>query len=137
MANTGAGLTGRDTIWPAFAKLIPASPWIGIGATGISAGEDRVAISVDAHNIFLDEIVRFGLVGFVVLLAFLGILAVASFQAANGGFAMGAAVLTTYLVASLTDVQNDWLQLGYHSVIVLLGAVAAAGWVHEHRRAVS
>lgn len=129
MLVTGAGLTGRDTIWPAFARLIPQSPIIGIGATGIRDEGGKVALSGDAHNIVLDEIIRFGVVGSIVLFAFFAVVVWLSFAAANRGFTLGSAIIATYLVASLTDVQNSWLELSYHSFLVLLGALAAGLWL--------
>lgn len=129
MLVTGAGLTGRGTIWPEFARLIPESPVIGIGYTGIANEGGRVALSGDAHNILLDEVVRFGIVGFLALTAFLAIVVWLSFRAANHGFTLGAAVFATYFVASLTDVQNGWLDLSYHSFLIVMGALAAGLWL--------
>jgi O-antigen ligase len=131
MTITGAGLTGRQTIWPAFWELIPQSPLIGVGATGILEAGGVAAFRVDAHNIFLDELVRFGVVGLIVMVTALAIGTVITYRAASRGFAAGAAIVTAYLVASLTDIQNDWIQLYYHSVFVILSVVAAGQWLGE------
>jgi O-antigen ligase len=133
MLATGAGLTGRQTIWPEFARLIPESPVIGIGYTGIRNEGGLVALSGDAHNILLDEMVRFGIVGFLALMAFLAIVVWLSFRAANQGFTLGAAVFATYFVASLTDVQNGWLDLSYHSFLIVMGALAAGVWLSDRK----
>lgn len=134
-ALTGAGLTGRDTtIWPAFADLIPDSPFIGIGASGIQEAGGTVAISGDAHNLFLDQLVRYGAIGLLVLVFFGAIVAITSFRAANKGFTLPAAVLTVYVIASQTDIQNDWLSFSYQSLIVITGSLLAAQWLDSRPR---
>jgi O-antigen ligase len=130
---TGAGLTGRQNIWPAFVRLIPQSPWIGVGGSGIAKGEYIVAFREDAHNIFLDDLVRNGVLGFVFQMAVLGLGFVLCFIAASRGFAAPAAVLAVYLVASLTDVVNDWIQLSYAVVLILIGVTSAGTWLEDHQ----
>ena len=134
-ALTGAGLTGRDTtIWPAFVELIPTSPWVGIGASGIQQAGGTAAISGDAHNLFLDQLVRYGAVGLLVLLVFGAVITITNFRAANRGFTMPAGILTVYLIASQTDIQNDWLSFSYQSIIVIAGALLAAQWLDSEGR---
>lgn len=133
MLVTGAGLTGRQRIWPEFARLIPESAVIGIGYSGIRDEGGLVALSGDAHNILLDEVVRFGMVGFLAMATFLAWVAWLSFRAANRGFTLGAAVFATYIVASMTDVQNSWMELSYHSFLIVMGALAAGVWLNERR----
>lgn len=137
-ALTGAGLTGRDTtIWPAFVGVIPDGLVIGIGASGIQDVGGTVAISGDAHNFFLDQLVRYGVVGLAVLLFFGAIVAITSFRAANLGFTISASVITVYLIASQTDIQNDWLSFSYQSLIVITAALLAAQWLDSVARASS
>ena len=128
---TGAGLTGRENIWPAFWVLIPQNPVIGVGASGISEAGGLAALRVDAHNILLDELVRFGVVGFVAMIGALAMGTVIAFRAASAGFAAGAAVVTAFLVTSMTDIQNDWLQLYYHNVLIVLAVMAAGQWSEQ------
>lgn len=134
-ALTGAGLTGRDTtIWPAFVGLIPNSPVIGVGASGIQEAGGTAAISGDAHNLFLDQLVRYGVIGLAALVIFGAIVVVTNFRAANRGFTLPAAVLTVYVIASQTDIQNDWLSFSYQSLIVIVTALLAAQWLDSNAR---
>jgi hypothetical protein len=130
---TGAGLTGRQSIWPAFWALYPDSPIIGVGRQGIMAAGGLTAVREDAHNILLDELVRFGIIGFVVMIGALLIGLIISFRAAARGFAAGAAVVVAYLVTSMTDIQNDWIQLYYHSFLILMAVTAAGAWVEARK----
>jgi hypothetical protein len=127
-----AGLTGRQSIWPAFVDMFPQSPWTGIGASGIAQGPHIVVISGDAHNIFLDELVRNGVLGFVTQFAVIGLGIFIAFLAAARGFAPAAAILAAYLIAAQTDVQNDWIHLSYLLFVVVVTVVAAGSWLREN-----
>lgn len=132
LSLSGARLTGRDGgIWPAFVDLIPVNPVVGIGTSGIQEAGGLASISGDAHNIFLDQLVRFGAVGLVSLVAFLGVVVVVSFRSASRGLSMPLGILAVYLITSQMDIQNDWLSFSYQSMLVILAALLGALWLSE------
>ncbi len=55
MFAADAGLTGRDTIWPAFVELWRTSIWTGVGGTGIAASGGITAEFGHAHSLYIDE----------------------------------------------------------------------------------
>ena len=127
--RAGAGLTGRDSVWPAFLDLWRSSPLIGVGRNGILSPGNPAAIYEDALNIGVDELARFGLLGFitqflaVVLVAWLGL------RAATRQFAAPLAVVVAYLVASMADIHNDWIHPSFLVMLIVLCATASAQWV--------
>jgi O-antigen ligase len=137
MLAAGPGMTGRENIWPAFWEMVPAHPWLGVGQTGISAGEPIIANSMDAHNIFLDELVRDGIVGLVVLVAMVVLATAITATAAVRSFPGPAALLVVYLVTAQTDVQNNWNSPSFLALIVMLSVVCAGSWLAAHHRAPS
>lgn len=123
------GTTGRfgtGGIWDAFVSLWRTSPWIGVGQTGILA-DPRAGISMEAHSLYLQELTRSGVLGFAVQFAIIvvgiAIVAIAAFR----GVAWPLALVTSYYVASLTEVfQDGWLQHSTYSMLLILCVVASA-----------
>ena len=134
LLRSGAGLTGRDTIWRAFLDLFPQEPLIGVGQTGINAGGEITLRFVDAHNLLLDPLIRYGIVGLSIFLIILSVMFYQSLRATSLRSAGSLAILTAYVVASMTDIQNDWIHLSYQLVFVLFAAIAAASAIDEHQR---
>lgn len=125
-ARSGAGTTGRDTIWLAFLELFPEGPTFGVGQTGMLTGGDITRASMDAHNLFLDPLIRYGLFGFAIFVMLMAVMTYQSLRAAKFQVVSPAAILTAYVVASMTDIQNDWLHTGYQLTFVLLAITMAA-----------
>jgi O-antigen ligase len=125
MFVSGPGLTGRQNIWPAFLELWYDSPLLGVGQPGIEAAGGLAALTDEAHNIFVDELARYGVLGMITLLASLGIGVFATFRAAARGFAGPAAIVTAYLALAMTDVRNDWIQPSLTGLMFVLAVVAA------------
>ena len=119
------GLTGRNSwIWPAFIDLWQTSPWIGVGQVGILA-DPEASVPMEAHNLYLQELTRFGIVGLIVqylpLILGLGLAVVAAWR----GRVWPLAILVSFGVASLTEVFMDgWLMPSTY-VLLLILAVAA------------
>jgi hypothetical protein len=128
------GLTGRNSwIWPAFFDLWQTSPWIGVGQVGILA-DPEASVPMEAHNLYLQELTRFGIVGLIVqylpLLLGLGLAVVAAWR----GRAWPLAILVSFGVASLTEVFMDgWLMPSTY-VLLLILAVAATRGKHQDGR---
>jgi hypothetical protein len=122
------GLTGRNSwIWPAFFDLWQTSPWIGVGQVGILA-DPEASVPMEAHNLYLQELTRFGIVGLVVqylpLLLGLGLALVAAWR----GRAWPLAVLVSFGVASITEVFMDgWLMVSAYVLLLVLAVAATRG----------
>jgi len=120
-----AGLTGRDSwIWPAFVDLWQTSPWLGVGQVGILS-DPQAAIPMEAHNLYLQELTRFGVVGLTMqyLPFLLGL--VLALIAAWRGRAWPLAVIVSFSVASLTEVFMDgWLMLSTYVLVIVLSVAA-------------
>jgi hypothetical protein len=127
-----SGRFGDGGIWEGFINIWRTSPWIGVGQTGILA-DPKAGISMEAHSLYLQELTRSGLLGFAVQFAViglgLGIVAVAAYR----GLPWPLALLTSYYIASLTEVfQDGWLQQSTYSLFILVCVLAAAGWLADH-----
>lgn len=128
--ETGPGLTGRQSIWPAFLDVWRTSPWIGAGGTGIEAAGGLAAQSDVAHNLFVDLLARYGVVGLVIPVVILLIVGWASLVAASRGVPGPAALLAAYLIFSMTDVRNEWITANLPWFIVVLATL----WSVSSRR---
>ncbi len=129
------GRFGQGGIWQAFTDLWRTSPWIGVGQTGILA-DDRASISMEAHSLYLQELTRYGVLGFTVQFAVIaigvGITAVAAYR----GLAWPLALLSAYYVASLTEVfQDGWLQHSIYSLLILICVIASARSLRDRTQA--
>lgn len=126
-----AGLTGRDAIWPAFLDLWASSPWIGVGGFGIHNGGEITSWFLHAHSLYIDELARYGLVGFVsqfgALTIGVGIAAVAGWRGAPGPLG----VLVAYLVTGVTEPRNNWIAPSATGFLVILMVVAAAAMLKK------
>jgi O-antigen ligase len=83
---------------------------------------------MEAHNLYLQELTRFGIVGLVVqylpLLLGLGLAVVAAWR----GRAWPLAILVSFGVASLTEVFMDgWLMVSAYVLLLVLAVAATRG----------
>lgn len=127
-----AGVTGRNSIWPAFFELWQASPVIGVGTTGISESTGLTLQFGHAHNLYLDVLTRQGLIGFTLVLAMLAVGTFIAFRAALSGGAGPLAIVAAYLVLNLTEPRNDWIHPSVTGLIFLLSVLAASAWITDH-----
>lgn len=129
---SGAGLTGRQAVWPAFINLWQSAPILGVGRAGIMDPSNPAAIYEDALNTFIDELARNGLLGFIVQFGTLGLGLAITLVAAGRGFAGPAAILIAYLVASQADIHHDWVHPSFYVLVIVLCVVASAQWIRSH-----
>lgn len=125
--NTGPGLTGRQSIWPAFLDVWRTSPWIGAGATGIEEAGGLAAQSDVAHNLFVDLLARQGVLGLAIAVIALGIATWLGLRSASRGEAGPVAILVAYFIFSMTDVRNEWISMNLPLAIVILATAWATG----------
>jgi hypothetical protein len=119
-------LTGRSEVWPTMVDLWRGSPVFGIGGAGF---EDAIAAGTlpdwahHGHNVPLDGLVRYGLIGGVLVLLVLVLAAVISFLGARaGGYAVGIALFVAILVGGMGDTIVHW-EFPTNATYVLILAV--------------
>lgn len=104
-----AGLTGRERIWPAFLDLWWQSPWIGVGGSGFATGNEITKQFTHAHSLYVEELARSGLVGFLTQFFALGIGVFIAARAARIGYSGPLAVMAAYFVTGITEPRNNWI----------------------------
>jgi O-antigen ligase len=125
MYSMAAGSTGRSTFWPAFLKLWESSPLVGIGASGIMSSGGITGQYLHAHNMYIDELARNGLLGFITQYGAITLGVVIAFLAAKRGLAGPLAIMTAYLVTGITEPRNGWMSPSVTGMLVILVVVTA------------
>ncbi len=133
MYSRSAGVTGRDSFWPAFLKLWESSPLVGIGTSGISVSGGITQQFGHAHNLYIDELARYGLLGFVTQFGAITLGVVIAFLAAKRGVAGPLAILTAYLVTGVTEPRNQWISPSVTGMLLILVVVIAGSALHSKR----
>ena len=128
---TGTGLTGRDQIFSGYIDQGKTSPITGVGQYDLDIGNDGTIDFLDAHNIFVDEFSRNGLLGLTGLLLVSGLSLWLMLKTANRGFAGPLAVMVTYLVASSSDIHADLIHMSFIVVLVLIATACAGTFINE------
>lgn len=132
---TTAGATGREGIWGAFLSLWRESPWIGVGQVGIWNSTGSARITMDAHSVFVQELTKYGVVGFITIYVPVLIGLGLALTAAARAWAGPMAVLAAYLISGFTDVLHDgWQTHSAYSILVILCVLSAAGQTKSARR---
>ena len=120
---TRAGLTGRDEIWADYLTLATESPIVGVGTSGIAEAPGWPGVSFHAHNIFIDEFARYGVIGVLLLVLILGSLFWFSYLSARSGDTLGIGIVSAVVIAGLTNSDHSFLGIGYVNLALLLVAV--------------
>ncbi len=131
MYSRSAGVTGRDSFWPAFLKLWESSPLAGIGTSGVSVSGGITEQYGHAHNLYIDELARYGLLGFLTQFGAIALGVVIAFLAAKRGVAGPLAILTAYLVTGITDSHNQWISPSVVGMLLILVVVTAGVSLHR------
>lgn len=126
-----AGLTGRDNIWPAFLDLWRESPWIGVGGSGFATGNEITRQFGHAHSLYIEELARSGLVGFISLSIALGIGIWIAAKATGLGYPGPLAVMATYFVTGITEPRNNWIEPSATGFLLILMVLAASAKLQE------
>ena len=128
-----AGLTGRNNIWPAFIELWIDSPWLGVGGSGIALGNDITQQFGHAHSLYIDELARWGLLGFMSQFAALGLGLVLAARVAGIGAPGPLAVLATYFITGVTEPRNNWISPSATGFLVTLMVLIATAYLTQMR----
>lgn len=124
-----AGLTGRQTFWPAFLELWLTSPITGVGTSGIAVSGGITQQYTHAHNLYIDMLARYGLIGFLAMMAVLISGSLIAIRAALRGQAGPLAVIVAYLVLAITEPRNDWIHPGTLVLLIIMSVMWAASVV--------
>jgi len=132
-----AGLTGRDNFWPAFLDLWRESPRIGVGGSGFATGNEITRQFGHAHSLYIEELARSGLVGFVSLSLALGIGIWIAARATGLGYPGPLAVMATYFVTGITEPRNNWIEPSATGFLLILMVLAASAKLYEQLREIA
>ena len=122
------GVNGRSDIWPAFFQLWMTSPLVGVGQSGIEQLSDPgffvngvfVAGVPHGHNLSVDVLGRYGLLGVVPVIAFCVSLCVVCAKAANRGAPSSLALVSVFLTISLAETNLDFRYTSISMTVVHL-----------------
>lgn len=129
-AEQVASASGRSTIWPVYAQIWQESPWWGVP-------DDRIVLAVEAgrlpdwaataHNLLLDSLVRFGIVGAALVVAVLAVTGVMAVRAAAARSRVGLGLVFVILGCALTEAVVFWRTWAVSTIILFLAVIASAG----------
>ena len=125
-----ASATGRSTIWPVYADLWLDSPWTGVPDAviqqAIAAGR-LPAWAEHAHNLGLDSLVRFGILGALLVVGALVVAGLLAVRAAAGGVRVGIGLLFVVVGCALTESLVFWRLWAISTIILFLAVIASVG----------
>ena len=136
-----SSLSGRTSIWPVYLRIWQESPWYGVPegriANALQSGE-LPGWAITAHNLPLDTLVRFGILGGLLVAVALGVAAVMAWRAAAGGRIVGLGTLAVIFTSGLAETLVFWRILAASTILLFLAVLAsipdsAAPQVEESR----
>lgn len=104
-------LTGRIAVWPEFLSLTSQNPVLGAGSPAIDEAVDAGNLpgwADQGHNILIDTLVRFGVVGLLLAVAFLGLAVAIGVRGARRGQGVALALATALIVSCMGDLGLVW-----------------------------
>jgi O-antigen ligase len=122
-------LNGRIEIWNQFLGLWQENWLFGAGQTGIQEvvnSGDLPSWANHGHNLVIDVLGRFGLVGAIALLSALTFLTLLVWFDVKSGQGAALSILVMFVAAGVTEDLIDWRYLGIHYVPLLLCPMLAA-----------
>lgn len=121
-------LTGRIAVWPEFLSLWSRNPILGAGEQVIDEAVDAGSLpgwADQGHNILIDTFVRYGVLGLVIALAFLGIGALVCVRGARLGQGLSLALVAALLVSCMGDLGLVWPYPTEGMSMLILGVLLA------------
>ncbi len=119
------GLTGRNVYWRLFVGLWQESPWVGVGSTGVSAGDPAIS-GTNAHNLMIDSLTRYGVFGAGLVAAVLVIALVITIGAARFAYVLPLGIVSTFCTIGLVESDINWLGLSELILWLILAVSLAA-----------
>jgi len=130
-------LNQRTPVWEVFFATWQSSPVIGVGSSGLQTVIDGGSLQAWAnhgHNIFIDPLARYGIVGVLAVMAVIIASGVIATQAARAGLAASAVLFVTCLAGGFSEDLVDWRYLGVQAVPLMLAGLLGAAWLTQVRR---
>ena len=131
------GTTGRigdNGIWNSFLDLWRTSIWTGVGQQGIWNSVGRAHDAMDGHSLYVQEISKYGILGFTFQYLVLAVGVVVVVIAAIKGWSGPLAILVIYFVAGVTDLLHDgWSTHSMYTLMVILCVVSSGAFIQERR----
>ena len=119
----------RTEVWREFLLAWPTSPIIGVGGEGITAlitAGDLPGWASHGHSLLIDPLLRFGLVGALLVGATIALLITVTVRAARTGAVLPLALVASAIGAGFTEDLLDWRYLSVDLTPLLLAAIIAA-----------
>jgi O-antigen ligase len=133
MFSGAAGLTGRQSFWPAFLELWRSEPWLGVGSSGIAVSGGITQEYGHAHSIYIDLLARYGVILFILQFAALAVGIAIAIYAARIGSPGGLAILAAFFVTGITEPRNDWMHPSVTGMLVILAVTVSAAVVYDKK----
>lgn len=105
------GLMGRGQMWPDFLSLWPQSPVFGVGEAVIVRAVESGELppwAFHGHNLYIDTLVRYGVVGVLLTMAVLAVVTVLAVGRARRGFGGPLAMLMALGITTVAEIVFDW-----------------------------
>lgn len=119
----------RTPGWGVYIQQWQTNPWWGLGEARIGELVRTEVIPygfLHAHNIWVDVLARFGVVGLVLLAATLGAALVGAVKAVSSQCAWPLALVSAFLVIGFTETPGDWTYWTIPALWLLLGVMKAS-----------
>lgn len=132
VATIDPSLNGRTPVWEIFFKLWQKSPLTGVGERGIQAVVEIGVLeswATHGHNIFIDPLGRYGLLGLLAVAGLLFSTGILIFKSWGAGFAVPTVLFAVILAGGVSDNLVDWRYVGIYSIPLLLAAILAGTWL--------
>ena len=124
----------RTPVWEAFLDRWGSSPVVGVGGTGIQELIDvgnLPAWANHGHNLLIDPLGRYGLLGAVAVAGVVVAVAVVAVKAARRQFQAPLVLLCTFIAAGISDALVDWRYLGLFALPLMLAAMLGGAWLDQ------
>lgn len=118
----------RTEVWGAFVRAWPASPWLGVGQSGIDRMVSEGALpgwATHGHSMLIDALLRYGLLGMVLTLVTLALLVSVAVRAARRREVLPIVLISAAIGAGLTEDLMDWRYWSIAIAPVLLAGLVA------------
>jgi hypothetical protein len=121
-------LTGRTTYWTIAIDVWRTSPITGVGQSGITNSDLYIAGN-NAHNLLIDALVKYGLVGFALVAGILVAAIVLAFRAARQSLVLPLGITAAYVVIGMAEADQQWILMSLPWLWLALSTVLAGQWL--------
>lgn len=127
--SSNPGLTGRTAMWPDFLALGQQSPLTGVGDQVITLSASLGVLpswAWQAHNLYIDTLVRHGLVGLVLTLAVLLLAVAIGVMGTRHRNSTGLALMAALAAGTITETLLDWRYPAVTTTALLVAVLLSA-----------